>query len=119
MEDKDAESTLMLDKREGKARRNTLETKEKEVQIPAGKKEEEDSGGESHSQKREESGKGEGSEDIKTDDTKCKTKLPSTSSQVPATHSQVYLTVVAAILNRYHSQGGRHHRPRTKMFPER
>ncbi|CAG5958451.1 unnamed protein product [Menidia menidia] len=75
--------------------------------------------GESHPPTGEEIREAEGSGGTQSDGTNGTAKFSSPSAQVPSTHTQVYLSVVAAFLNRYPDQDERDERPKASAFLQR
>lgn len=69
-------------------------------------------------QRKQEDGKRKGSKDVIMDGTNGRPQLAPTSPQVPATLTQVYLTVLGSFLSRDPNHGG-DGRPKTKRFPHR
>ncbi|XP_025764586.1 protein NLRC5 isoform X2 [Oreochromis niloticus] len=67
-------------------------------------------------QRKQEDGKRKGSKDVIMDGTNGRPQLAPTSPQVPATLTQVYLTVLGSFLSRDPNHGG-DGRPKTKRFP--
>uniref|UniRef100_A0AAX7W6H7 NACHT domain-containing protein n=1 Tax=Astatotilapia calliptera TaxID=8154 RepID=A0AAX7W6H7_ASTCA len=65
---------------------------------------------------KQEDGKRKGSKDVIMDGTNGRPQLTPTSLQVPATLTQVYLTVLASFLSRAPNHGG-DGKPKTKRFP--
>lgn len=69
-------------------------------------------------QRKQEDGKRKGSKGVIMDGTNGRPQLTPTSLQVPATLTQVYLTVLASFLSRAPNHGG-DGKPKTKRFPHR
>uniref|UniRef100_A0A3P9BX02 NLR family CARD domain containing 5 n=1 Tax=Maylandia zebra TaxID=106582 RepID=A0A3P9BX02_9CICH len=112
--DKDTGGAPMPDEKGSKARTDAQEAEGAQMSREARGEEGNRRG--NPAQRKQEDGKRKGSKDVIMDGTNGRPQLTPTSLQVPATLTQVYLTVLASFLSRAPNHGG-DGKPKTKRFP--
>ncbi|XP_035766457.1 NLR family, CARD domain containing 5 [Neolamprologus brichardi] len=112
--DKDTGGAPMPDEKGSKARTDAQEAEGAQMSREARGEEGNRRG--DPAQRKQEDGKRKGSKDVIMDGTNGRPQLTPTSLQVPATLTQVYLTVLASFLSRAPNHGG-DGEPKTKRFP--
>ncbi|XP_005935060.1 NLR family, CARD domain containing 5 isoform X1 [Haplochromis burtoni] len=112
--DKDTGGAPMPDEEGSKARTDAQEAEGAQMSREARGEEGNRRG--NPAQRKQEDGKRKGSKDVIMDGTNGRPQLTPTSLQVPATLTQVYLTVLASFLSRAPNHGG-DGKPKTKRFP--
>ncbi|XP_024136648.1 NLR family, CARD domain containing 5 [Oryzias melastigma] len=108
LKDRDANSRSTEDEQRSKATKNTIPTKEMDMQVFEKEKDRR----ENETQNTQHSGEREESQDMETKTANGRENFSATSAQVPNTLTQVYLTAVAAFLSRHPDQGGGDNRPK-------
>lgn len=108
LKDRYANSRSTEDEQRSKATKNTIPTKEMDMQVFEKEKDRR----ENETQNTQHSGEREESQDMETKTANGRENFSATSAQVPNTLTQVYLTAVAAFLSRHPDQGGGDNRPK-------